>query len=672
MPITRYMSNTGGLNNTDSPLSIKDDQATGQSYNYNYARTGAITKVLASEVINSTPDAQLDGKGLGVHHDTDTDVRTVVRVAGTKVQTFDPGTETFTDQELDTTAATTDLIDSSIRQPVVMVPFNTFTGGVQLTMAGSNLDALLAYTGSKMTVNGVIAPEGEIGTDVDTSASGVWAVIGTYYYGVQFRKASTQAYSNVALDVSAVVANLDDSVTIDLTSITNIDTTLYDQIIIWRSAVSGVSGFTTGSIIAELASTETTYEDLGESLSDAENAPREFNLILDNSVLPDGTYNSVTAFKRRLVTCSGSTFYISDINKPESWPKSNVVTIPTGGPITALGIIGVPSEYTTGAEEYLCLFKENELWVLTGNDLDDWDLKFVDKTGCPSQSLVVAFNGFLSWMGYNGIFIWDGRGRPSRISRPIHALFDADGDLDKAKMYYGYSAQYAKNNLVIWRVTHKTKGINKLSIKMDTRLTALAASQNLENTELDGVFELDTDSTTLYSVASYIPSSKDEILLASDDSGYVYQMYNDASTAVAFQYETKPFDMGAPDVNKRFKRVIVYLERLVDKDLVLNYWVDYRNKSEQKSTVKVSMAPNRGSQPALWDVAIWDTASWDDYTPDIGLLSYNLHSEENNAEGVSLKLQFEQLEANAPVRIHGFSIEWDEIGPISIPTGQLN
>lgn len=670
MPITTYMNNSGGLNITDSPLAMKDNQAQGNSYNYEYSRTGAISKVLAPSLLNASPDTELKTLGLGVFHDAESDLRTLIRTAGTKIQTFDTSTGTIVNQEDDTATPGSDFLTSGSTQPVVFSPFNTLTGGTVLWMAGGGMSAIQGYTGSNVTENGTPEPTGSIGLTVLPTSGGTFAATGTYYYGVQFRKLGTQVLSNVALDVSATLSNTTDRVSIDLTTISNNDTTRFDEIWIWRSAVSGLTGFTTGSIIAKVASNTTSYIDSGTAIASAQNVPRNGNTLLDNSPLESGTYKYVTAFKRRLVTAKDSTLYISDLDKPESWPLTNVITLPSGGPITALGTIGVPSEYTTGADQYLCIWKDQELWVLSGDSISDWELLFVDKTGCAGQSLVVPFNGFVTWITYNGIYIWDGRGKPSRVSKPIQVLFEADGDLDKTNLAQGYARQYEKGNEVIWRVSHRTKGKNKFSIKMDTRLTSINAAQNLQNSEMEGVFIFDTDDNAYYALASYT-SGTDEQLIAGDDAGNVYRLYNSATSAVSFDYETKPLDMDHPEIMKSFKRVLVWVEKLTPNDLTLLYSVDYRTRPEYQSKVVATMAPTLGTQPSLWDIALWDIALWDDYIPDISPIEFNLHSYENNNQGVALKLQFEQLEASAPVRIHAFAVEWEASNNLPIPTQQI-
>ncbi len=665
------MDNSGGLNISASPLFMEDNQATGQSYNYDYAVTGAISKVLSPTLLNAIADSQLKTLGLGQYHNASTDTRTLIRCAGTQIQTYNTTTGGRTTLTDDTVSAGTSFLSSSSTQPVVFAPFNTLIGGTQLWMTGGGLSNVVGYNGTTVTTNGVPVFGGSITPVVNTHAGGSFSAAGKYYYAVQGRKLSTQAFSNLALDVLATTVNTDDTVTIPLNALTGVDTTLYDQIWIWRSAFNGSSGFTTGSIIAKLASSATTYTDTGTSIADSQNCARAGNSILDNSTLPAGTYKYVTTFKRRLVVSSGSSIYISDLNKPESWPTANVITIPTGGPITGHIPIGVPSEYTTGSDEYLCIWKERELWAFTGTSASDWSLQFVDKTGCAGQSLAVSFNSFVTWMTYNGIYIWDGRGRPSRVSRPIAGLFNADGDLDKGRLSWGYAAQYEKGSSVVWCVSHRTKGVNKLRIKMDTRLTSLAASQNLQNPEMEGVFIFDTDANSYYSICSFRPSNQDEMLITGDGAGFVYNMYSSASTAVTFDYETKPLDMGCPERLKRFKRVLVYVEKLTTNDLTIYFWADFRVRDEYRSTVKATMSPSKGTQPALFDVALWDQASWDDYTPDIAPIDFNFHNQENNAEGLSLKLRFEQLEASAPVRIHGFSIEWDDASNIPLPTAQV-
>ncbi len=664
MPITDFLDNTGGVNITDSFLSMKDNQAALGSYNYDYSRTGAIKKGLGPSVINNSADSELISLGLLEWHSATEDIRTVVRAAGTKLQTFDPSGGSIANLAQDTSVANTDFLSSGSTQPVVG---SDYTNGTvtELWMAGGGMDAIYGYNGTNITANGVQPPAGALTTSVTTSASGDFTAPGTYQYAVAYLKRSSQSLSNAALDVSAVIANVNDEVVIDFTALTPLDTTLIEKIFVFRSAVSGVVGFTTGDLIAMADSTDSSYTDDGSFIANAQNVPRAGNIILDNSPLPTGAYKTVTTFKQRLVTASGNNVYISDLNKSESWPLTNRITLSTGGPITAVSTIGYNAPFSTAADEYLVILKEDELWIVTGDDYTTWILKFVDEVGCVGQSLIVPMNGFTAWMDYKGIYIWDASSKPIYCSRPIENLWSRDGDVDKVNLYRGWGQYYRKTHQIIWQISHRTKGTQMLRIKMDLRLTLPAASQEVDSRIIDGIFSFDTDMAFYAGLALRPVPTYEEILIGGDALGKVYTMYNSVDYAVPFVYVTKPLNMGSPTVKKRFKRIILWIEKYVDKDLTVLFAADFRNRVDDQSIVKATMAPRQGLSPALWDFAYWDTANWDDYQVDIAGLEFNLHSDENNAEGDALQLQFVQQDASAPVVIHGFSIDWEPVAATS-------
>ena len=198
MPITNYMNNSGGLNITDSPLFMQDNQATGQSYNYDYSVTGSITKILSPTLLNMVADSQLKTLGLGQHHDVSTDARTLIRCAGTKIQVYNTVTGVITDVVDDTMSANSDFLTPGSTQPVVFSQFNTVGGGTHLWMAGGGVSNIEGYYGSKVTANGVAVFGGNLDATVNTHDSGTFSGTGNFYYAVQGRKLSTQAVSNLA------------------------------------------------------------------------------------------------------------------------------------------------------------------------------------------------------------------------------------------------------------------------------------------------------------------------------------------------------------------------------------------------------------------------------------------------------------------------------------------
>lgn len=671
---THYFDNTGGTNLSDSVFRIAENQAAG-GFNFNCLVTGGIQKRLGPLTINSSPDVQLRSLGFGLYNTT-SGVKSVIRAAGTKIQHFDPDVPDFTNLSEDTLAATTDFFTSGSTQTVSASQFNNGSSEV-LWLAGGGMDLPRGATSlTKVTKNGVNIATGTVTATPSASGLGDWPGPGTYVYVVVLRKASTQALSNAALDVSATTTNDTDTVSINLSGITGLDTTLVDQIWIYRSAVSGIRGFTSGDLIAQIPSTQTSFIDKGPNgnpdILSNQSIPRAGNVVLDNSVLPAGTYNAMTVFKRRLVVASGSTLQISDLNKSESWPLTNPITVPSGGNITALAVISFTSPQAQTLDEIMVVYKEREMWVITGNDYTDVSLKFIDQVGCIDQSLVVLANGFLSWIDFRGIYLWDGTSKPIYCSRLLEPLFARDGDLDKTKLSFGHGEFFRKENTIIWYVSSKTYGENKFAIKMDLRLTLPKIEQQLTGRNLDAVLIPDTYQFPVYASLSYIPSGgSDEMMVLGDDAGYCYfasDAYADGMAGgVSFTYLTKPLDQGMPNVNKLYYAVIAWVANIGNWDLTLDYWSDFRTSVLHRASKALPISDDQQSSGALWDLAYWDIALWDDATPSPQIKPILFMLEPgpmNNNQGSALQVQFRNTNSNEPLTIHGFSVLWSPLGGI--------
>lgn len=656
-----FFENVGGLNNTDSPFIVSPNQAT-SGQNYDYVRTGAIQKRLGHTLLNSSADSQLTTMGLGLHL-TSADVRTIIRAAGTKFQNFNIGAESFTNLTEDTAAAGSDFFSSSSTQTVKFNQFNTTDANLLIANGGGLTIPYAVTSSTKVTKLGTDAPTGSIGLS-QSAGSGTFPSTSVFRYAVAVKKASTGAISNVALEDSITLSSTTNEVTINLSSVT-VDTTKYDQFWIYRSAAGGSEGFTTGDLIAKIASTSTSYDDTGSSLSTSENVPRAGNTSLDNSPLPSGTYNSGTVFKRRYVTAKGSTVYLSDLNKPESFPTTNVITIPSGGNITALGVISFNTPTTSGTDEFLVIWKENETWLITGDSVSDYSLQFIDNVGCINQTSVVNANGFIYWMDARGIYLWDGSGKPIYCSRLIENYFGRDGDLNQAQLASTWAVFYKKQNMVIWYTSDTISGKQKFAFKLDLRLTLPSVQGSLTGRIMPGVFTVDTSGIALYGGANFKPPNEnEEFLIAGDASGKMYRLYSsnsDNSTGIDFEYETSFLDMGTPGIAKRFHKVIAWVQKIDAFDLNLDYWSAYKTGEDNKTTNTATVDAN-SADTALWDVGEWDVAFWDDYGAELTPLVFNLTNSGGNSEGDCLKIRFRQGEVDEPVVINGFSILYSEIG----------
>jgi len=656
---TSYFDNIGGLNNSDSPFKVKDTQATG-GVNFGYTIDGAIQKRQGHDVVNTTADVELISRGLEIYNTT-LGVKTLIRSADRKIQAVNLDAETFTNLSQDVTSTTTNVFPASTSINTVFANFNTDTISM-LHFAGGTDSVYTVYNTNRYTKNGAVTPSGTLGVASTLSTGGSWLVTGDYRYAVSWHKASTGAESNASSDFSVNVATTLQTTILSLSGLTSIDTTTYDYGILWRSALNGSDGFTAGSIVTTFVSNATTVQDTGASILDSQNVPRADSLVLDNSELPSGTYNVVALWKRRLVTATGSVLRFSELNLPESWPTVNTITIPSGGPITGLAVISFNTDF--GNDEYLAVFKERELWLVKGNDYSDVTLSFIDTVGCPNQSLIALANGFLTWIDYRGIYLWDGSGKPIYCSKPIEALFAIDGDLNKSLLTRGV-AQYSRTqSQVLWFVSSKIYGDQKLVIKLDLRLTLPGVESNLSGRILDGVFTLDYQDEAFYAAKAYIPSSQsEEIIITGDDAGFLYDAYSvyaDSGNGIDFQYYTPFMDLGSPNIGKRFQKIIVWVDEIGDWDLTLDYWAGYRAALQQKSTLQDQIGTIVSNQTALWDVAFWDEAFWDDYTPRLRGLVFHLNNTGGNSEGDCLRLRFRNDGANEPITIHGYTVIWQE------------
>lgn len=666
MPTQTYFQNTGGINLANSPFAVSPNQAT-EAYCFEYSRPGAIVKTLGKAKINAVADAQLRSHGFSVFSSA-AGVKQVLRAAGTKLQTMDVDSGAFTTKSSDAATPVSDFFTATSTQAIATAAFDTAEASVTW-LTGAGAASIYGYNGTSVTTNGVVAPTGTLGAVVGGSG-GSFAVIGNYYYAVALKKNATDSVSNAALDVQITIAATTEKVT--LTFPVGIDATLYDQWYVYRSILSGVSGFTAGVLVAQVATTEATYIDDGvTAVSSTALVPRTDSAAYDNSVLPSGTYTTLAAFKRRLVTSKDNTLYISEFGRPESWSADLRITMPYGGPIKALGVVGSMSDISDNTDEFLIILQERNVWIISGTfaydssaGLYDFELKFVDKKGCPSQALVVSGDGFISWIDYNGVYIWDGVGKPMVVSRPIKNWFDKDGDLDKSKLNLGWGVYFQKKNQFVWTLSHRTLGENQVQLKLDLSLTVPKITTGPGGRYMDGIFLTDT-TTPLASGISYLPANREEIFISGDSLGFTYKMYSSASDdglGIPFSYRVPFLDQGSPGETKRYKKVLVWVDPIVQKDLTLNYWANYRNQDSDRSVIAQPMGTAKGAAVSLWDVAVCDVSFWDSYENEPMCVVFNLHAKENNVEGDCIMLEFQQLEASAPVVIHGFSIVYDNIG----------
>jgi hypothetical protein len=564
-------------------------------------------------------------------------------------------------------------------QPVVYSMFNQPSSGV-LWGAGGGMSTLYgAYSATKVTANGVPAPTVSGFTAADDGAATATGLSGKYYYTLVYRKTSTQALSNALASTSDATVTLTANHGANLSwTLTNNDTTKYDKVYIYRSSVDGVAGFTAGSLIGTVDSSVSTFHDQGVNNSPADissqNVPRANNTILDNSVLPSGTFRCLTTFKRRLVTAYGSTVVFSDVNKPESWPTYQTITVPSGGEITALGIVSLTSPLSTDTDEALVVFKQSETWVITGDGvisgvIPNWTLKFLSSSGTEGQAQVVQAEGYLCWVNYKGFYMWNGAGKPVRISRKIWDKFQLTGDIDKSKLNIAFGIYSQRRNEVIWYLSSATYGEQYYGLSLDiTHTISKEASDSIGTVDMEGVFLPDVLAVPMYAGMSFLlsASSTEETIYFGDASGYVYSGFSstgavDGNTDITFKYPTGYLNCGSPNAAKRFHKVVAWVQDNGVYNLTLKYWADYRYTDADASSLVLASDPNPTTGNGIWDSGKWDQMLWDSAPNKPRKITYNLSPSKNNTEGDAIRLEFSQTgHAETPI-IYGFSVYYSEL-----------
>lgn len=692
-----FFSNGGGLNTSDSPFSVSHDSVA-DGVNFEYVAEGAFRRRLGHTRL-ATADTLTRSLGLGLW-DKPGSARQVIRAAqlGTaagKLQVIDPTTYAPTALTSDEASPSSNVFPALAETtPVTMSMFNSPASGV-LWASGANATNLYGvYSSTKFTANGSSAPVsgGTPGSFTITGASGgTWPATGLYAkYMATFVKASTGAESNgtVIGASNGAIATSADKVALTFGSgvLTAPDTTKYTKMRIYRyvqySAFTDNLPFTGGDLIAEIALTGTfssiTVNDLGTTpaTTSTTNAvtfvtsatvPNAGFTIQDNSVLPSGTYNVVTTWKQSLVTASGNTVYISDTNKPESWPLSLRFNVPSGGDIQALAVVAATSVTSAVIDTYLMIFKQNEVYVLQGTpdpvDTSGLTLNFLDSVGAVGPAATVYAEGSTFWVSSRGIYAWNGNGKPLCISRPIKDKFLVSGDIDQqyAKQVWGIYKPDTQH--VVFCLSSKAYGENKLILKADLKRVNHNQTDLLNNAQADGVITQEIMPSTAYAGLAYFASatSLTQSWLYADSLGYLWSMYVaivDSTQTQPFSYTTQFLHLNTPFINKKLHKVLVYFKNYGPVTTTCNLWSDWRfQPSDATALVYDSNISGVVPTSSLWGFMTWGSGQWSSSSSvKIETMTFNSKNVDGNDVGTSFRLQLVNTTSNLPIEILGYSV----------------
>lgn len=259
-------------------------------------------------------------------------------------------------------------------------------------------------------------------------------------------------------------------------------------------------------------------------------APRKYDgttLSLLGGDPPRGAY--VAAHKNRLWMLRGSRLYFSDLLDIESWPILNFIDINPNDGDSGTGI------YPSG--DYLVITKSRSVWLLVGDSIDTYSVRRLSAVrGCLAPRSLTMINDMLCMVSDDGVYLSD-------FTQTVLAS-------ERLRLTWEGLNHRRLSQAVSW--FHKQK-----------LYVCLPGAGSMIN---DTTIVFDTLRQAWYVIAGWGVSAntlwteagKQVMLLGHSNEGQVSELdrgKNNAGLPIDAVWESKHFDMGYPDIVKRFRDI---------------------------------------------------------------------------------------------------------------------
>lgn len=259
--------------------------------------------------------------------------------------------------------------------------------------------------------------------------------------------------------------------------------------------------------------------------------------------------NFVATHKNRQWMLKGSRLYFSNLLDIESWPVFNFIDISPNDGDTGTGL------YPTS--DYLVITKNRSIWLLIGDSIDTYAVRRLSASrgNLAPRSLIMA-NDTLCFVSDDGIYFSDFT-QTVLASERLRATWDG---LNTRRL----------NQAVSWFAKQK------LYISLP----------NAGSMTCDTVIVFDTLRQAWFTIigwniscaADWIEAGKQVTLMGHANVGQVSELnngQNNAGAAIEAIWESKHFDLGFPDIIKRFREVFVTVTPAVQEvPLEIQFIVD--------------------------------------------------------------------------------------------------
>lgn len=253
-----------------------------------------------------------------------------------------------------------------------------------------------------------------------------------------------------------------------------------------------------------------------------------------------------------------SRWYASAAGNVESWAASDFLNVDSNDGAILLGAMS--------AGDRQALFKENQIQTLDGDSATNWRLRpSVKGIGLFSPKSLAIANGVGYFLGIQGsrVDLYSYlAGMPQRISQNITDRFDTD--LNRANKYqYSGFVNFPWYYLFYQNAAGNLK-ILQYDIGLNAFITWNAGSYDASTAFID-------------SMASW-PNGSDTGQLFVSQNKAINQISLSATNTTAVKIQTKYYDFGKPEIEKRFWNLFIHPQDITNRtNFTITYDLDFAN-----------------------------------------------------------------------------------------------
>ena len=308
-------------------------------------------------------------------------------------------------------------------------------------------------------------------------------------------------------------------------------------------------------------------------------APRKYDgdtLSLLGGSPPRGNY--VVAHKNRLWMFKGSRLYFSDLMDVESWPILNFIDINPNDGDSGTGM------YPSG--DYLVITKSRSVWLLVGDSIDTYSVRRLSAVrGCLAPRSLTMINDMLCMVSDDGVYFSD-------FTQTVLAS-------ERLRLTWEGLNHRRLSQAVTW--FHKQK-----------LYVCLPSAGSMVN---DTTIVFDTLRQAWYVIAGWgisantlwTEAGRQVMLMGHSTEGQVSELdrgKNNAGLPIDAVWESKHFDMGYPDIVKRFRDItFMVTPDIQDVPLEVQFIVDGGTPTAP-ITVIVPGRPDKGVEVIRIDPSV--------------------------------------------------------------------